>query len=154
MTRVPVVPTIAADVREYIAAEIALAGVTEVGFCCTWHPETKTITRAELVWRGSSNEIPCLHDDFRPGELELHSHPHRHEETWPLVPSKADLDGAVELAKCGIGSAIVDKTVDRLYVIREPIEPRMLRELATRPRSRTHSWSWWRFSLLYHMAPS
>jgi hypothetical protein len=150
VTRVPVAPTIAPDVREYIAAEIALAGgLTEVGFVCSWDAATKVVASAELIWRGASDQVPSFADDLRAGELELHNHPHCHQELWPLVPSKADLDNAVENARRGVGTAIVDKTAERLYVIREPIRPRMLRDLDANPKPRVRQWSWWRFSLFY-----
>jgi hypothetical protein len=147
-------PSIADDVREYVAAEIAAAGgVTELSFGCGWDPETKTITSATLLWRGAEGQVPGFLDDLREGEIAVHNHPHTVSQFAPLVPSTADLDCAVERAKRGVGSAIVDRTASALYVIREPIRPRLLRELDAMPRMRYWSWRWRRFSLMYELGP-
>ena len=113
---------IAAPVREAMQREIALASGQEVLFIADVDQDGK-VFRAEAVARGSDVQVLAPPQFTDRGALAIHNHP-----SGELRPSEADLQVAGRLAELGIGSAIVDNLVERIYVLVEPLPPE-------RPRS-------------------
>lgn len=105
--------------------EIERAGGNEVSFVATVDAEG-VITSARAVARGTLDAVLALPGVAQRGEMLLHNHPSGH-----LEPSPADLNIAVRAHDDGIGFAIVDNAVTRLYVVveipraavRHPIDP-------------------------------
>lgn len=102
--------------------EIALASGQEVLFIADVDQDGK-VFRAEAVARGSDVQVLAPPQFTDRGALAIHNHP-----SGELRPSEADLQVAGRLAELGIGSAIVDNLVERIYVLVEPLPPE-------RPRS-------------------
>ena len=71
--------------------------------------------------RGNESAVPALLPHLERGNVVIHNHPSGH-----LRPSEPDLRIASHLGDLGIGFYIVDNTVDRIYVVAEPIITREL----------------------------
>lgn len=108
---------IAPPVREAMQREIALASGQEVLFIADVDQDG-TVVSAEVVARGSDAQVPAPPRSTDRGALAIHNHP-----SGELRPSEADLHVAGRLAELGIGSAIVDNRVERIYVLVEPLPP-------------------------------
>jgi hypothetical protein len=144
-------PSIAPTVRQYIAEEIRLAGgKVELCFGCAWDASTKTITSAELLWRGMASEAPCVSSDVTGGRVFLHNHP-----SGRVEPSADDLAAANGFAHLAIGFGIISNDATELFMVREPLEPYLWRDRAANPpaQRRIRSWKLWRFSLWYEAPP-
>ncbi|MBQ2529885.1 MAG: helicase, partial [Treponema sp.] len=63
-------------------------------------------------------------DQTGAGHVVIHNHP-----SGKLEPSNADLDVAGRYMEMGIGSYIVDNQVSDVYVIVEPVQPKVLSPL-------------------------
>lgn len=90
----------------------------EVFFVCRLDEEG-TIADAEVVARGHDSAVPAPLAHAERGDVVVHNHP-----SGILKPSDADLAVASELAQRGIGSYIVNNTVDDVYVVAEAFRPK------------------------------
>lgn len=110
---------ISADSRipEHIAnlmrETISQALKREVLFVCT-QDEDGMLASARPVARGNEGMVPAPELHMREGQVIVHNHP-----SGTLNPSDADVSVAARLAAQGIGSWIVDGSIEKLYVITE-----------------------------------
>ncbi len=119
----PVPLTLAPDTTARIRAEIEKAGGREVCFLASVDEE-RIVRDPRAVARGSFAAVLVAARDAPAGGVMLHNHP-----GGDLEPSEADMAVAAELYEQGLGTAIVDNEAQRLYVVVEPPEPRVLVEL-------------------------
>jgi ATP-dependent DNA helicase DinG len=66
--------------------------------------------------RGTENLVPILRPHLQQGDMVIHNHP-----SGELSPSGPDIAIASRLGNEGIGFAIVDNTVQNVYVVAEPV---------------------------------
>jgi ATP-dependent DNA helicase DinG len=66
--------------------------------------------------RGTVAAVPILRPHLSEGDIVIHNHP-----SGELTPSKPDFAIAAGLGNEGIGFAIVDNAVTRVYVVAEPV---------------------------------
>jgi ATP-dependent DNA helicase DinG len=102
-----------ADVRTRLAAEIAAAGGREVSFVAHLDDEGDIVT-AEVVARGTVDQVLALPGVAERGQMLLHNHP-----SGVLEPSQADLSVAARLHDAGVGFGIVSNDAAELYVVVE-----------------------------------
>jgi ATP-dependent DNA helicase DinG len=102
-----------ADVRTRIAAEIAAAGGREVSFVADLDDDGD-IAGAEVVARGTVDQVLALPGVAERGQMLLHNHP-----SGLLEPSQADLTVAARLHDAGVGFGIVSNDARDLYVVVE-----------------------------------
>jgi ATP-dependent DNA helicase DinG len=102
-----------ADVRTRIAAEIAAAGGREVSFVADLDDDGD-IAGAEVVARGTVDQVLALPGVAERGQMLLHNHP-----SGVLEPSQADLSVAARLHDAGVGFGIVSNDASELYVVVE-----------------------------------
>ncbi len=110
--------TLAADVRERLAEQIAQAGGREVSFVGTVDADG-VVTDVRTVARGTVDAVLALPGVAERGELFLHNHP-----GGDLNPSAADLNVAVRLHDAGIGFGIINNSADELYIVVEVPKPK------------------------------
>lgn len=111
------------DARTSLREAIAEVGGNEVfaiGYCDT----AGMIFEVEIVARGSTSSVPALESWFEKGSVLLHNHP-----SGNLLPSEADVAVAAEAGSFGVGSYIVDNTVDAVFVIAEPVHQKAAKHL-------------------------
>ena len=94
-------------------AAITLASGNEVCFVCHVNGDG-VVVGARPVARGDVRSVLALPGFAQAGEMLVHNHP-----SGSLEPSSADLEVAARLHDDGIGFAIVDNAVSRLYVVVE-----------------------------------
>jgi len=114
---------ISADVRAYLAREIAAAGGREVSFVAQIDREG-AITGARAVARGTVDLVLALPGVARRGEMLLHNHP-----SGRLDPSVPDLNVAATLHDGGVGFGIIDNAAESLYVVVEVPRDREVRRI-------------------------
>jgi ATP-dependent DNA helicase DinG len=102
-----------ADVRTRIAAEIAAAGGREVSFVADVDADGDVVA-AEVVARGTVDQVLALPGVAGRGQMLLHNHP-----SGVLEPSQADLHVAARLHDAGVGFGIVSNDASELYVVVE-----------------------------------
>jgi ATP-dependent DNA helicase DinG len=102
-----------AEVRAYLAREIAGAGGREVSFVAEVGADG-AIASARAVARGTVDMVLALPGVARHGEMLLHNHP-----SGRLEPSVADLNVAARLHDGGAGFGIVNNDASELYVVVE-----------------------------------
>jgi len=108
-----------ADLRTRLAAEIAAAGGREVSFVAHLDDEGD-IVAAEVVARGTVDQVLALPGVAERGQMLLHNHP-----SGVLEPSQADLSVAARLHDAGVGFGIVSNDAAELYVVVEVPRARM-----------------------------
>jgi len=118
--RDPAVPelTLSPEARVRIRDEIARAGGREVCFLASVD-DARVVHDARAVARGSFAAVLVAARDAPEGGVMLHNHP-----DGRLEPSEADMGVAAELYGQGLGTAIVDNSAERLYVVLEPPVPK------------------------------
>lgn len=110
-------------VRDAMRKEIIAAQGQEVLFVGRLNAEG-VVTEIEVFARGHERMVAAPGHGCSRGDLVLHNHP-----SGELRPSDADVVVAADLAEEGIGSAIVDNDVTRLYVLVEPAPPKRIMPL-------------------------
>lgn len=104
-------------VQEFRAAVLAAEG-QEV--CAAGRLDSEgTVASIVITARGNESAVPALLPHLERGDVVIHNHP-----SGRLRPSEPDLTIASHLGNLGIGFYIVDNTVDRIYVVAEPVAPR------------------------------
>lgn len=78
----------------------------------------RVIESIEVFARGNETGVAAPAEFCERGDIVIHNHP-----SGQLHPSDADVMVAAQLSESGIGSAIVDNAVSRIYVLVEPIPP-------------------------------
>jgi ATP-dependent DNA helicase DinG len=76
------------------------------------------VATVEVYARGSDAAVAAPVEFCERGDIVIHNHP-----SGVLRPSDADVSVAAALAESGIGSAIVDNGVERIYILVEPVLP-------------------------------
>jgi len=112
------VTRLGAAVRDRIAAEIAAAGGREVSFVADLDADG-CVVEAEVVARGTVDQVLALPGTCERGQMLLHNHP-----SGVLEPSQADLSVAARLHDAGVGFGIVSNDAAELYVVVEVPRPR------------------------------
>lgn len=74
------------------------------------------VSSVEVYARGSEAAVAAPAEFCERGDIVIHNHPSGH-----LRPSEADVAVAARLSEQGIGSALIDNGVDRIYVLVEPV---------------------------------
>lgn len=92
---------------------IEQAGGAEVLFVCT-QGEDGRLESARPVARGNESMVPAPLPHMSQGDVVVHNHP-----SARMRPSNADLEVASRLSQEGIGSWIIDNSLDKLYIIAE-----------------------------------
>lgn len=110
---------LAPEAAERMRAEIARAGGREVCFLASVTPE-RVVVDPRAVARGNHAAVLAAARDEPEGGVMIHNHP-----SGVLEPSDADLGVASHLWDEGLGTAITDNAVSRLYVVVEPPRPRV-----------------------------
>jgi ATP-dependent DNA helicase DinG len=118
MTRTPTPLRLTPEAARYVRGEIRRAQGREVCFLARVTPE-RLVVEPRAVSRGNRDAVLAAARDETEGGVMLHNHP-----TGVLEPSDADLAVAARLFERGLGTAIVDNAVDRIYVVVEPPKPR------------------------------
>ncbi len=106
-----------------LRSEIRRAGGREVCFLARVTPQ-RMVVEARAVARGNREAVLAASRDEPEGGVMIHNHP-----SGVLEPSDADLAVAARLFERGIGTAIVDSEVTRIYVVVEPPRPRVIEPL-------------------------
>lgn len=104
------------EVRARICEEIEEAHGSEILVVCDVD-ESGVINHFRIAARGNLTQVPAPFAQMESGVIILHNHP-----SGLLRPSDADLAVSAELANRGIGSGIVDNSVEEIYLIAEPME--------------------------------
>jgi len=107
-------PAVIAAMRETIQVH---AGC-EVLFVCTQDEAGMLVTVVDKA-HGNRGMVPVLNHEVAAGQVLVHNHP-----SGQLVPSDADVQVAARIAEQGLGSWIVNNTVERLYIVTEAWQPR------------------------------
>jgi ATP-dependent DNA helicase DinG len=94
-------------------ATIGLGGGREACFVCALDADG-VLDSARVVSRGDISSVLALPGFAQRGDMLVHNHP-----SGNLDPSEADLAVAARLHDDGVGFAIVDNAVERLYVVVE-----------------------------------
>jgi ATP-dependent DNA helicase DinG len=118
MTRAPTPLRLTPEAARYVRGEIRRAQGREVCFLARVTPE-RLVVEPRAVSRGNRDAVLAAARDEPEGGVMIHNHP-----TGSLEPSNADLAVAARLFERGLGTAIVDNAVDRIYVVVEPPKPR------------------------------
>ena len=108
------------DVIEHIRNEINDANGSEVAFVGTID-EAGIVREVKAVAHGNLAQVPAPMPHLERGDVVIHNHP-----GGTMRPSSADIGVAAELGNLGIGSYIVDNSVELIYVIVEPVPAREL----------------------------
>ncbi|HUX50491.1 MAG TPA: helicase C-terminal domain-containing protein [Spirochaetia bacterium] len=108
------------SVIEEIRNEINEANGSEVAFVGTIDDEG-IVREVRAVAHGNLSQVPAPMPHLERGDVVIHNHP-----GGTMRPSSADIGVAAELGNLGIGSYIVDNSVERIYVIVEPVPAREL----------------------------
>lgn len=106
-----------------LKSEIGRAGGKEVCFLARVTPQ-RIVVEARAVARGNREAVLAASRDEPEGGVMIHNHP-----SGVLEPSQADLTVAARLFERGLGTAIVDNAVSRVYVVVEPPAPRVITPL-------------------------
>jgi len=115
--------TLSPEAAEVIRREIRRAGGREVTFLAEVDGD-RVVVAARAVARGNRSAVLAVSRDAPQGSVMIHNHP-----SGLLEPSDADLGVAAALHEEGLGTAIVDNEVTRLYVVVEPPAPREVKPL-------------------------
>ena len=108
---------------QQIRAEVGKAGGREVCFLARVDP-ARMLVEARAVARGNHAAVLAAARDADEGSVMIHNHP-----SGNLEPSDTDLGVAASLYEEGIGTAITDNDADRIFVVVEPPNPRVVHPL-------------------------
>lgn len=86
--------------------------------------ENGIVTSVKVGSRGTSSEVPVNFYDTKSSSVIIHNHP-----SGNLTPSQADLSVAENMAQNGIGFYIVNNNVNNIYVVVEPIKPKIIHKI-------------------------
>lgn len=103
--------------RAVLRAEIERADGQEVLFVGHINRDG-LVSDVEVIARGSLTSVAAYIPMVDPGDLVIHNHP-----SGELRASDADVAVSAQLAERGVGSAILDNEVRRIYVLVEPVPP-------------------------------
>src|SRR5690554_3166586 len=114
------------EISEELRREIDAAGGNEVFFCA--YLNGGRIDQIRVLAKGNKDSVPAVVRP-EPGKtmVVLHNHP-----SGDLTPSGADITVASRLAREGIGFAIVNNEVNQCYIVVEPAEPQVTKEVTAR----------------------
>jgi hypothetical protein len=110
-------PAISDEAARSIVATILLAPHLEHAWRCGWDSTAGQITSALWIATGTADRLAYSDQDVTPGEIVVHNHPATRDY---LAPSETDLQTAADLVPHGIGSAIIDNTLQQWILIRAP----------------------------------
>ena len=108
------------DVLVSMRKDIQEAGGNEVFWAGTIDREGLVVS-VEVGARGKSDEVAVNQSVAREGNVLIHNHPSGY-----LVPSDADMSVAANASESSLGFYIVNNDVDDLYVVVEPIKPKVI----------------------------
>lgn len=111
------------QVIDDIFNSILEAGENEV-FFTGQIDENGIVTSVKVGSRGTSSEVPVNFYDTKSSSVIIHNHP-----SGNLTPSQADLNVAENMAQNGIGFYIVNNNVNNIYVVVEPIKPKIIHKI-------------------------
>lgn len=111
------------EVVSYIKAKIKESGNNEVFFACEINSDGVVVS-AFAAANGNEHSVPVQFDEGRKCSVFIHNHPSGH-----LVPSDADIAVASQASERGQGFYIVNNDCSELYVVVEPVKPRVVRPL-------------------------
>ena len=131
--------TLAAQL-DIVAASAANGHRLECAYAATYDHETRQITGARLLNRGTSKKVIACLAQVRFGEVHVHTHP----GYGPVEPSDTDISLTAAARAAGIGLAITNPSATDLVMILEPPAGP-----APHPR-KTQLWSLGPFALLYY----
>ncbi len=114
---------ISPDVRKLIKRAIEEVGGNEVLFIGHIN-ENGNVVAAEAVARGNEWSVPALSPYLNKSDVIIHNHPSRN-----LTPSNADMAVASIFGNQGVGFFIVDNSVEKIYVVAEPVIVRERKKL-------------------------
>lgn len=114
---------LSSEASRAIRAEIRRAGGREVSFLLDV-TDDRELVDPRAVSRGNRSAVLVAAKDAPVGAVVLHNHP-----SGNLEPSEPDLAVAAALYERGLGTAIIDNEVTRLYVVVEPPAPRIVEPL-------------------------
>jgi ATP-dependent DNA helicase DinG len=106
------------EAARHVRSEIERADGREVCFLARVTSE-RLVVEPRAVSRGNREAVLAAARDEPEGGVMIHNHP-----SGVLEPSDADLAVAARLFERGLGTAIVDNRVQRIYVVVEPPRPR------------------------------
>ncbi len=86
--------------------------------------ENGIVTSVKVGSRGTDSEVPVNFYDTKSSSVIIHNHP-----SGNLTPSQADLSVAENMAQNGIGFYIVNNNVNNIYVVVEPIKPKIIHKI-------------------------
>ncbi len=121
MTRRPL--RLEGEAAREIRDEVARAGGREVAFLAEVTDE-RLVVRPRAVARGNRSAVLAAARDAPEGGVMIHNHP-----SGDLEPSHADLAVAARIHEDGLGTVVVDNRAERLYVVVEPPEARVVEPL-------------------------
>jgi len=106
--------TLSPDAAQRLRHEIERAGGREVCFLASVD-ERRVVRDPRAVSRGNFEAVLVAARDAPEGGVMLHNHP-----SGVLEPSDADMRVAARLYEQGLGTAVIDNTAERMYVVVEP----------------------------------
>ena len=122
-TNVEISKYLSDSARKAIKAAIQEADGNEVFF--TGKIETSgLVENVKVGSRGNSNTVPVNFSDIKNTSVLIHNHP-----SGNLMPSDADLCVASDASENGCGFYIVNNSATEIYVVVEPVKPRIVKQL-------------------------
>lgn len=111
------------NVRNIIRQRIKDADGNEVFFAGQIDSDGKLVSVQDYA-HGNEHAVPVHQEAARKCSVLVHNHP-----SGVLKPSDADIAVACENAEFGIGSYIVNNDVSEVYVIVEPVLPKIIKKI-------------------------
>ncbi len=110
------------NARKEMREQIKNAGGNEVFFAGTIN-ERGVVVSVIAAARGSVNTVPVNYSQARKANVLIHNHP-----SGNLSPSDADLAVASDCSESAQGFYIVNNSVAEVYVVMEPILPKVIKK--------------------------
>ena len=114
---------LSSSVIKYIRSEIASSNENEVFFVGEINNNGK-VTSVSVGSRGNLHSVPVNQDLKRKGSVLIHNHPGGN-----LTPSDADLSVASVSSESAQGFYIVNNDVTEIYVVIEPVIPKVIKKI-------------------------
>ena len=111
------------DVIAVMQEAISDAGGNEVFFTGKIN-ENGVVTSVTAAARGNEHSVPVNYSESRECSVLIHNHPN-----GILRPSNADLTVASDCSENAQGFYIINNQVDDVYVVMEPIKPKVIQKL-------------------------